>query len=46
MEGYEKNVKKEVKYATNSYFLIPLCVNLWHFKLRVFDLKELIFWNI
>jgi len=38
-------------FATNSNFLTPIAsqpdgVNLWYFKLKLFDLKELIVWNI
>ena len=38
-------------FATNSHFLTPISlqsdsVNLWYFKLRLFELIELIVWNI
>ena len=38
-------------FATNSYFQIPVSLqpfdlNLWYFKLRLFDLTEFIIWNI
>ena len=38
-------------FATNSNFLIPISlqpdvVNLWYFKLCMFDLTEFIFWHI
>ena len=38
-------------FATNSKFLIPIsfhlgCLNLWYFIFKLFDLAELIVWNI
>ena len=46
-----KDKKRNWVYATNSHFSTPISlqpddVNLWYFKLRLFDLTELIVWNI
>ena len=46
-----KNFEDDSLHATNSDFLIfislkPNGVNLWYFKLILFDLTELIVWNI
>ena len=44
-------VLKKLSLCTNSDFVIPIFflpdgVNLWYFKLRLFDLTEFIVWNI
>ena len=46
-----KNEQRNWVFATNFNFLIPIFfkpngVNLWYFKLRLFDLTEFIVWNI
>ena len=46
-----KNEQRNWVFATNFNFLIPIFfkpngVNLWYFKLRLFDLTEFIIWNI
>ena len=46
-----KYILRNWVFATNSDFLIPISlkpnvVNLWYFKLILFDLTELIVWNI
>ena len=47
----EWTMKRNWVFATNSNFLIPISlqpdgVGLWYFKLTLFDLKEIIVWNI
>ena len=44
-------LRRNLVFATNWNFLItislqPYGVNLWYFKLRFFDLREFIVWNI
>ena len=44
-----KFVKERVLSQTQIFILISLKlgdINLWYFKLRLFDLKEFIVWNI
>ena len=47
----EIKLQRNWVFATNLNFLTPISlqpdgVNLWYFKLRLFDLTELIVWNI
>ena len=46
-----EKIQRSWFFATNSDFLIPISlkpnvVNLWYFKLILFDLTELIAWNV
>jgi len=36
----------KLKFSNIALSLHPYSVNLWHFKLRIFDLTEFIVWNI
>ena len=51
LKGLVKNLQRNWVFTTNSHFLThkslqPNGVNLWYFKFRLFDLTELIVWNI